>query len=87
MSCGNCETSWKEFNFCTRCGENRPSAASDCYAPGDRVAINRLIAPEDLPVGSLGTIRKADDVCTDMVIIDWDAGWAGLYHPHHILKA
>lgn len=22
--CGKCEFSWKEFNFCTRCGADRP---------------------------------------------------------------
>lgn len=56
------------------------------YAPGDRVAINQLIAPEDLPIGSLGTFRKWDDICTDMVIIDWDAGWSGVYCSQQISK-
>jgi len=57
------------------------------FVAGDRVKIARLIAPEDLPVGSTGTFRKWDDVCPAMVIIVWDAGWSGLYHPGDILKA
>lgn len=55
-------------------------------ALGDKVKIGRLIAPEDLPIGSEGIFRKWDDNCTDMMIIDWDAGWTGLYHPRDIVK-
>ena len=56
------------------------------FKSGDRVKITRLIAPEDLTIGSKGVIVNFDEVCDDMLLIKWDAGWNGLYFPKDIEK-
>ena len=81
--------------FCETCGavlDNdlhklcRRILKGEGFVAGDRVKISRLIAPEDLPIGSTGTVQAIDDLCKGMLIILWDAGWTGLYSPKDILK-
>ena len=56
------------------------------FKSGDRVKITGFIAPEDLTIGSKGVIVNFDEVCDDMLLIKWDAGWNGLYFPKDIEK-